>query len=165
MSTIAIQKVRPTEGEPPCSFQSVQELFDDVQRRAFVLFEQRGGLPGLELDDWFRAERELLWSPAELIEKEKEFHVRIAVPGLDAKQIQVAVTPESVIVRAEAAQKRDHDGAVRFSEFRERKMFRRFDLTAAIDVDKVTATVDKGMLHITATKAAAPRGKKIAVAA
>ncbi len=69
-------------------------------------------------------------------------------------------------MRAEVAHRRDHDeGTVRFSEFSENKLFRRFDLPAKIDVGKVTATVDKGMLHITAAKAVQPKERKIAVAA
>jgi hypothetical protein len=33
--------------------------FDDIQRRAFFLYVERGQNGGSELDDWFRAESEL----------------------------------------------------------------------------------------------------------
>jgi hypothetical protein len=37
------------------------ELAEEVIRtRAFQLYEQRGGQPGRELDDWFHAEAEIL---------------------------------------------------------------------------------------------------------
>lgn len=32
---------------------------DDVARRAYELFQERGCEPGCDLDDWLRAEREL----------------------------------------------------------------------------------------------------------
>lgn len=32
---------------------------EDIARRAHALYEQRGGFPGAELDDWLQAEREL----------------------------------------------------------------------------------------------------------
>jgi hypothetical protein len=32
---------------------------DEIARRAFQLFEERGSEPGREWEDWFRAEREL----------------------------------------------------------------------------------------------------------
>jgi DUF2934 family protein len=32
---------------------------DDVARRAYELFQERGREPGRDLDDWLRAEREL----------------------------------------------------------------------------------------------------------
>jgi hypothetical protein len=31
----------------------------DIARRAYAIYEQRGGKPGSELDDWLQAEREL----------------------------------------------------------------------------------------------------------
>jgi len=167
MSHVPIRKAHEIGGGPLWGFESMQSLFDEVRKRAFELFQQRGATPGWDLDDWFHAERELPWSPhAELIEKEKEFQVRIAAPGLDANDIQVTVTPESIIAQAEADHKRDQkEGVVRISEFTEKQLFRRFDLLAKIDVDKVTATVDKGLLRITAAKAVRPKEKKITVAA
>ena len=35
-------------------------LEDEIRRRAYELYEQRGYLPGYEHDDWFTAEREIL---------------------------------------------------------------------------------------------------------
>jgi hypothetical protein len=32
---------------------------EDIRRRAFEIFKENGGTPHNELDDWFRAEREL----------------------------------------------------------------------------------------------------------
>ncbi len=33
---------------------------DDIALRAFEFYRERGGQPGSELDDWLRAERELM---------------------------------------------------------------------------------------------------------
>jgi hypothetical protein len=33
--------------------------FEEIQRRAYELFEARGGTHGCDLDDWFAAEQEL----------------------------------------------------------------------------------------------------------
>jgi hypothetical protein len=35
---------------------------DDIARRAYDLYQQRGGAHGNDLEDWLRAERELLMS-------------------------------------------------------------------------------------------------------
>jgi hypothetical protein len=32
---------------------------EDIARRAHAIYEQRGGFPGAELDDWLQAESEL----------------------------------------------------------------------------------------------------------
>ncbi|HEY1271753.1 MAG TPA: DUF2934 domain-containing protein [Terriglobales bacterium] len=34
-------------------------LEDEIRRRAYEIFEQRGSVPGDEREDWFRAEREI----------------------------------------------------------------------------------------------------------
>jgi len=54
---------------------------------------------------------------------------------------------------------------LQFCEFDQRTLFRRFDLPERIDVDRVTANLDKGMLHVTATKSrqeAVPRNQRAA---
>jgi len=35
-------------------------LEDEIRRRAYELYEERGGIPGRENDDWLVAEREVL---------------------------------------------------------------------------------------------------------
>jgi hypothetical protein len=35
-------------------------LEDEIRRRAYELFQERGGVPGNEHEDWLRAEREVL---------------------------------------------------------------------------------------------------------
>ena len=32
---------------------------EDIKRRAYEIYQERGGLPGRELEDWFQAEGEL----------------------------------------------------------------------------------------------------------
>lgn len=34
-------------------------LEDEIRRRAYELFEERGGIPGYEHEDWVTAEREI----------------------------------------------------------------------------------------------------------
>jgi HSP20 family molecular chaperone IbpA len=43
---------------------------------------------------------------------------------------------------------------VRFCEFGQKTLFQRFDLPDTINIDKVTANLEKGILHVTALKAA-----------
>jgi HSP20 family molecular chaperone IbpA len=67
------------------------------------------------------------------------------------------------VVQAETTHNHEgKDGDVRFCEFSEKKLFRRIDLPQAVDVDKVTASVDRGVLQVTAPKTI---GKKLGVAA
>jgi len=165
MPNIAIQKYQKTDNAP--FFDEVQSLFDRIRRRAYGLFEWRGRADGGDLDDWLTAEREMLWSPpSELLEKGDSYQARIAAPGFEAKEIQVSATPECVVVKAESTQTgTKEEGNLHFSDFAERTLFRRIDLPEPIDVEKVRATLDKGLLLLTAEKAAKPKAKTITVAA
>ncbi|MBL8290872.1 MAG: Hsp20/alpha crystallin family protein [Bryobacterales bacterium] len=152
---VLIRKFSPEEGLSFVLFEEIRDLFDNVQRRAFDRFLQRGASAGGELDDWLGAEREVFFTPhCELVELPLEFRLQIAVPGLDAKEIQIGVMPECLVIRSEAVPKSEGgDAKVLFSDFRGKQLLRRIAFPVEIDPDKVTATLNKGLLHIIATKA------------
>jgi HSP20 family protein len=166
MSTVAVQKVKKPETAPSL-FESMDKLFEDVRKRAFDLFQRRGKMDGWDVDDWFQAEHDLVWTPeSELVETDKEFQMKIAVPAMEAKDIQISALPDAIIVQGETSHKEEKkEEKVHFSEFTGKKLFRRFGMPAGIDVDQVRATLENGVLQITAAKVAAPAGKKIAIAA
>jgi len=166
MSNVTVQKVQKNENAPTL-FKSMETLFDDVRRKAFDLFQQRGGMDGFDLDDWFRAEQDLLWKPeSELAETEKQFQMKVAVPGLEAKDIQISALPDAIVIQAETTHEEEKkEGKVHYSEIRNKKLFRRFEMTGGIDVEQVKANLDKGVLEITAPKKALPEARKILLAA
>jgi HSP20 family protein len=156
MSSVLIEKVRDLnglEGKPPV-FNEVERTIEKIQQRAFSLFEQRGRLPGFEWDDWLLAEHAVLGaSSAELLETAKELKLRIAVPGIESKDIKITATPESLVVQANASDGHSvMDGDVRFCEFSQEKLCRQFALPSRIDVTTVSASLDKGILQIIAIK-------------
>lgn len=159
MSQLAVERVHE-EGEQSASiYGQMKSLAERVRRRAFELFERRGSAHGSDLDDWLQAERELILSPeSELVEKEGRFEIRIAVPGFEAKDVTVTALPDALVVSAEASrQSEKKESGFRVSEVGARSLFRRFGLPAPIDVDKVSANLDWGVLKITAPKRAAVR--------
>src|SRR5665213_1965574 len=155
MSQVAINKWKNPETTPRTFLEHLETITDSIRERAFNIFQNNGG-NGSELDDWLQAERDVVWSPAsELVDDKKEFRARIALPGFDAKDIQVSAMPDALVIQADATQAHEgKSGNVRFCEFSEKNLFRRLPLPAPIDVDKVTASVDKGILEVTAPKAA-----------
>ena len=58
---------RPQQARPPRLTISDEELYDQVARKAYELYAQRGEAHGHDLDDWLTAERlvqeELLHGP------------------------------------------------------------------------------------------------------
>jgi HSP20 family protein len=161
MSQIAIEKV--DEKKTPAS--SVQDemkyLSERIRNRAFELFERRGAGDGLAIEDWLNAERDLFRVPeSELIDRDGEFEARVSAPGFDPAQVHVTALPDALIVKGSATHTHDKsEGNVRFCEFDQKTLFRRFDLPEPINVDKVTANLEKGVLKLTAIKAKQEHGR------
>jgi HSP20 family molecular chaperone IbpA len=167
MINIAIEKVRDADALPPSFFEQVVVTADKIRQRAFELFQERCEAGDRSLDDWLQAEREVILSPeSELIEKEGKFRVRVAVPGFDAKDIHVTATPGALIVEAKEKHKHEKsEGDVYLCEFGQRQLFRRLDLPAPINLDKVTASLEHGILELTAEKVVDAANKVKAIAA
>jgi HSP20 family protein len=162
MSSVEIQKYHQQEDAPAEVFEAVERVLREVEQRAYDLFHRRGGIGGRDLDNWLDAERQL-HPAAELIERDREFQIRVALPGYDPKDVRVVALPDSILLEAKAHTRTDReDGEVRFSEFNERAVCRRFDLPGGIHVEEVAATLDRGILEITAGKKHS-EGKKIEV--
>lgn len=164
MSYISVQKCRDTENLPQRLAQDLSEIINQVREHAFGRFERRGGMPGLDLDDWLEAEREVVWSPpSELIEKKDAYRARIAVPGFEANEVQVAATPEALIVEAESAHTHNiNEGDVRMCEFSGKKLYRRIDLPSKINVEQATASLNNGILEVSAPKVEAAKQARTA---
>lgn len=162
MSKVQVQKHAETSKPVMSLFEDMRKQFDEIQERAFSLFQARGGEDGLDLEDWFRAERELFHIPAsDLVEEEDRIRVRAAAPGLQPGDLHVTVTPHELVVQGESSMSAEQTkGTTHYSELSERKLFRRFVLPAVVDPDKTTAKLEDGMLLIEMPKAASREDAK-----
>lgn len=154
MSQVAIEKCQNPAAIPPTVQERIEAMTGSIRQRAFDLFQNRNGGNGSDLDDWLQAERDVVLSPAsELIDEEEELRARFALPGFDARDIQVSAMPDALIIHADAAHTHEeNNGNVYFCEFSQKKLFRRLDLPVPIDVDRAKASLDKGILVVTAPK-------------
>jgi len=167
MLNVTVEKVKGGEATPPTLFERMTNIVEKVRDRAFQNFESRGGADGRSLDDWLQAERELIATPeAEVVEKDGKFQVRVAVPGFDSKDIHITATAMSLFVEADVKHSHEKkDGDVYLCEFGRKHLFRRLDLPAPVNVDKVTATLDHGILELAAPKTVDAANKVKAVTA
>jgi HSP20 family protein len=155
MPQVNVIKVKENETGKNEIFQEIRDLGERVRERAFELFEHRGCKSDHKLEDWLRAEQELIWSPqSELLEKDGTFTLRLSTPGFKADEVNVTALPGVLVVKAEAHHEREETtGKVHFSEFGQKTLFRRYPLPEPIALDKVTASLDNGVLQVTAPKA------------
>jgi len=152
MANIAVEKIEGSGQSPPLH-DKPNALADRIRQRAYEIFQNRG-TDGREVDDWLEAERDLIFAPeSELVEKDGRYEIRIAAPGFKPAETNVTVLSDAVIVSAESTHKHEEKTEdVHFCEFGEKTLFRRLDLPKPINVDRVTATLDEGMLRIIAQK-------------
>lgn len=151
MSHVTVDTINETGHEPSSLVNKLETMTERIRVRAHSLFEHRG-VGGSELDDWLRAERDLILTPeSEVIEKDDKFEIRIAALGFRASDITLTALPEAVIVFAESSHKHDEeDGNVYLCEFGAKSLYRRLDLPKPIDVETVKAKLDDGILRVSA---------------
>ena len=126
-------------------FKEIEKRFDAVRARAYDLFSSRGKSAGSDLDDWVKAERELLgWSPGELKDRENEYEVDFALPGFGADDVELTATPTELIVHAENKSERTGESdRVVWSEFGSSEIYRRFALPTPVLADRVSAEAEE----------------------
>jgi len=144
----------------------LEQLHERIARRAYDLFRGRDGW-GDAFGDWLSAEQELVWKPAvEVREKDGTFTVAAALPGVDAKDITVDITPQDVVIKAETEHRHTEDkGQIHRCEFTAGQVFRSLTFPKAVDTAKARAEYQNGMLNITVPIAPEARAKRVDIKA
>lgn len=149
--SIEVKKGRPEHVRDTVAsfFDEVHKVREEIAKRAREIFDSNG-IVGRDLENWLTAEREVLWEPSiEVSEKDNRFVTKVAVAGVDPKDLQVQVTPDELLIAAES--KHEHTetkGEVHCCEFATGKLFRRVRFSKRVDPDKSTAQLKNGMLHV-----------------
>jgi HSP20 family protein len=155
---VALRKTEST-------FNELDQLQTAISRRAYDLFRNRGNLWGGPLADWFNAERQLIWKPAiELRQKDSQFEVLAATPGVEPKDLDVQITPEDMLIKADIHHRHTpEEGAVQVCEFTGGQLFRSIHFPEKVDPDSAMAEYRNGMLRVTASIAKPAAQKKVAI--
>jgi HSP20 family protein len=138
-------------------------IWDSVARRAFEFFESNGHLPGRDLEDWFRAEAEIVHPlPLELKESDRHFAVRAEVPGFTARDLEISLEPRCLKISGKRETRgEEREGKTIRTELRADHIMRSIDLPADVDTSKASATLKDGVLTIDLPKAAPSKPVRI----
>ena len=132
---------------PLTRWQPTREI-DELQKAMNRLFEgpiytgERQGLPAS-------------FSPAvEMTEAEDAIHLKFEIPGMETKDLDIEVTPESVSISGErkSKTKTEEKGTTR-TEFHYGKFHRVIPLPTRIQNNKVKAEYKDGILNVSLPKA------------
>ncbi|MBH8563115.1 Hsp20/alpha crystallin family protein [Nostoc sp. CENA67] len=131
---------------------------DTLQRQINSLFEDTI-VPSTLLD------RDLIKVPAaELHETGDTLHLRLELPGIDAKDLDIQVTENAVYISGErkSETKTENNGTIK-SEFYYGKFQRVIPLSARIQNTNVTADYKDGILNLTLPKSEQEKNKVVKV--
>ncbi len=153
--------------QPSSIFDEMNRLIARIEERAFSMFEQRGEANGSAFDDWTRAESELVrTAQVNIDEKEHELLVRAEVPGFEANELSIQAEPEGLSIYGKSEKKKEtrEKGEPYYSEVSSNEIYRHVSLPSRVDADKVTASLNKGILEVKLPKAAAKKAVEVKAA-
>jgi len=131
--------------------------FNAMQRQFNRLFDEV--VPAKELDRSF-----IIVPAAELQETSDAIHLKLEIPGIEAKDLDVKVTENAVSVSGERkSETKTEDKGVTKSEFHYGKFRRVIPLPARIQNTNVTAEYKDGILNLTLPKTEAEKNKVVKV--
>ena len=139
-----------TKYRPTTTFDSFFDTFD------------RGFFPVLR--SWTRGEDgEAFEAPRTNInETDSGYVITMELPGVQKKDVDVAVDGEELVVTAERSEKSESEGLLR-CEIRSVKFRRSFTLGRTVDRENIEAKLEDGILKVTLAKKAESVGRKIDV--
>lgn len=135
----------------------------DFRRRMDRLFHEVSG--SLLRSEWEEPTLLRDWVPAvDVYEDADKFQIQAELPGMDMKDIEVQVEGNTLTLRGE--RKLEHEDK-RENYHRVERVYgafqRSFSLPSTVDVDKIEATYDRGVLTITLPKKEETRPKSIQI--
>lgn len=107
---------------------------------------------------------ESFFPKADMIEREKEIEVKVDVPGIDPKKIEIEADENSLTLSGKTEEEEEKEDKKFYKYERNYGEFRRdFALPSRIDPENISAKAKDGVLTITLPKTSEEKKKKIEV--
>lgn len=138
---------------------------EDAEKRLNRFFERALADP---FDAFGAAPEAIGWlPPMEIVENEKELTLTAELPGMEEKDVDVAIEDGILTVRGEKTEERkEEEGKKVYLYERNYGAFERsFALPSTVDPGKVTAEFNKGVLkvHLLKDAMSKPKGRKVEI--
>ena len=170
MADVLVKKAAPPRAATPDIWRSFRSEMD----RLFDRFGDGFGWPSFgrmfDVEPWERTAGSFGFAapPIEISEDDKAYKITAELPGLDAKDVELTVTDDTLVLKGEKRQEKEEKTKNTYMSERSYGEFRRsFLLPENTDRDKLAADFSKGVLTITLPKSAKAEkaAKKIEVKA
>jgi len=152
--TAAIKPVKPEN-----LAEKVNSIFESIARRAFEIFEGGNRGFGHDLENWFKAESELLHPVhVNVTETDETVGVIAEVPGFTEKNLEVGIEPRRLTITGKRETRKDEKkGKTVYTEACSDQILRIVELPSEVETEKATTTLKHGVLEITVPKVAKAR--------
>src|SRR6516165_2242233 len=152
---VEVKKAPPAQTTLPDVWQSFRGEMD----RLFDRFGSGFGFPSLrrifDIEPAWRTSFSFSTPAIDMSEDEKAYKISAELPGIDAKDIDVSVSGDMLVLKGEKRQeKEEKDKNYHFSERSYGSFRRAFELPGSVDRNRVAADFSKGVLTITLPKTA-----------
>ena len=152
---VEVKKAPPAQTNVPDIWQSFRSEMD----RLFDRFGSGFGLPSLrrmfDIEPMSRSSFSFSAPAIDISEDEKTYKISAELPGIDAKDIDVSVTGDMLVLKGEKRQeKEEKDKNYHFSERAYGSFQRAFELPGSVDRNRIAADFSKGVLTVTLPKTA-----------
>lgn len=112
---------------------------------------------------WFpTADGEFRLPATNVHETDSEFVLTMEMPGVEKKNIHVAIENDQIVITGEKTEKVETKGLLR-REIRSERFRRSFLLDPSVDRDKIKAKLEDGVLKVTLPKGVGTVGRKISI--
>ncbi|HLJ30139.1 MAG TPA: Hsp20 family protein [Candidatus Angelobacter sp.] len=149
-------------------FQQMSQWSDRIAQRAYEFFVNSGFTDGHDVDDWFRAEHELLQPVAlDVKDSKDEYVVKAEIPGFDAQELDIRVNGSHLVIEGKhdtTKEKKAKGQDAIYSEHKSQQICRMIELPAPILGEKAHAELKNGVLELTLPKAEKPQQIKVSAA-
>jgi HSP20 family molecular chaperone IbpA len=134
---------------------------DRIRQRAYEISMSRGH-GAREVDDWLSAESEIISiPPTEIIELDDAYMIRVAIAGVESKDVEVLSAGNEILIRAEFQHDhREHQATIHLCDFKSAVVFRKIDLPGRIDLSTMEMEFRDGILRIAVNKEGASSRRK-----
>ena len=108
---------------------------------------------------------EALWAPAiDVVEKDDKFVAKVELPGVHEEDVSVSIFGDMMIVEGEKeAESEIKKKGYSYSETQYGSFSRAIAIPSVVDIGKITANFDKGVLEIDLPKIAGVKPQKVSV--
>jgi len=131
-----------------------EQIQQDIGRRAYELFEQRGYTHGDDLSDWFQAEKEIVQRVhSEVKDTGKQISLRVDVSNFDLANLQVGLYPRRLIIRGKRLATSGKNGDSADQDPKYLVTLSLVDLPTDVDMQNAKAVVKGTEIEVIAEKA------------